>query len=106
MAFIADDADAEMDFAGMRAWARGDRVEARLELFEHRDEFFPVGEIGGVVDDQIDQVAAPAEVVVGLFIVGRDERAEEGRAASGLPLLEDRLVERADVVVVDEGVAQ
>lgn len=103
---VADDADAEMNFAWVSFWAGGDGVEARLEFFQHRDKFVRVGEIGGVIDDEIDEIAAPAELIPHVAVVGLDERAEEGRAAAGLPFLHERFVERADVEVLKEGVAE
>ena len=40
---IADDADAKVDFTRMGARAGGDRVEARLEFFQDRDELLCIG---------------------------------------------------------------
>ena len=54
---ITHDADTKVDFAGMCARTGGDRVEPRLEFFQDGNELFGIGEIGGMVDDEIDQIA-------------------------------------------------
>ena len=95
-----------MHLSGMRARAGRDRIKPWLEFFQKGNELLRVAEIGGMVDDEIDQITAPAEFVVGFFVVRRHERAQEWRAASSLPFLDDRLVQRADVVVTDECLPQ
>ncbi len=59
-----------------------------------------------MVDDQIDEIAPPAEIVPCLAVVGLHERPQERRPAPLLPLLDQRLVQGSDIVVMDQRVAQ
>ena len=83
---------------------RGDGVKARLEPAEKVDEVLPALEVGGEVEDQVDDLA-PLDDSAELVIV-LDRRDQPGMTAKGCPFPQERFADRADVIFLEERLAE
>ena len=106
VAFVLNDADGEVDFAGVEGLARRDGIKARGEAREKLEELLRVIEFGGAVLKEVDKLAAP-EIRFEFFLVaGLDERGEVGVAGVFGPAFESGTGELADHEPGSEGLAE
>ena len=103
--FVAHNAHRQMDLAGMRARAGRNRIEARLERFQLRDEFRRIEFYPRKGPQQIDDIFA--QRICGELAVSRAQQFAQFRIAGLLRNeLDQRLGDAGDLVPAPECFAQ
>ena len=106
ISLITHNSHTQMHFPRVRSRTGGNGVKPRLKLFQNPDKLLGIREVRRVIDHQIHQITPPTKFFIRLPIIRLHQGPQEGRATLRLPFLQDRFVQGANVVVMNQGISQ